>query len=91
MSISRSSGADRYMWMKHMRSFAILCDAGIRKEQMAETYAQTCVSIPATPWSSRDSDFSAQFIKCPPLKTKHSRCNLIPYYCVMYCSLVMIS
>ncbi|KAK7352524.1 hypothetical protein VNO80_17946 [Phaseolus coccineus] len=42
--------------MKHMRSFAIFCDAGIRKEQMAEASAQACVRIPATPWSSLDSN-----------------------------------
>nr|BAA76744.1 asparaginyl endopeptidase (VmPE-1) [Vigna mungo] len=45
--------------MKHMRSFANLCNAGIRKEQMAEASAQACVSIPATPWSSLSSGFSA--------------------------------
>jgi len=42
-----------------MRSFANLCNAGIRKEQMAEASAQACVSIPATPWSSLRGGFSA--------------------------------
>ncbi|KAK7311409.1 hypothetical protein RJT34_09541 [Clitoria ternatea] len=45
--------------MKHMRSFANLCNAGIRKEQMAEASAQACVSIPDNPWSSLHAGFSA--------------------------------
>ncbi|KAL9313119.1 hypothetical protein ACSQ67_018571 [Phaseolus vulgaris] len=45
--------------MKHMRSFANFCNAGIGKEQMAEASAQACVSIPATPWSSLRRGFSA--------------------------------
>ncbi|KAK7352525.1 hypothetical protein VNO80_17947 [Phaseolus coccineus] len=45
--------------MKHMRSFANFCNAGIRKELMAEASAQACVSIPTTPWSSLRSGFSA--------------------------------
>ncbi|KAG5034058.1 Vacuolar-processing enzyme [Glycine soja] len=45
--------------MKHMRSFANFCNAGIRKEQMAEASAQACVNIPASSWSSMHRGFSA--------------------------------
>ncbi|KAJ1423458.1 Peptidase C13, legumain [Sesbania bispinosa] len=45
--------------MKHMRSFANFCNAGIQKEQMAEASAQACVSIPASSWSSLHRGFSA--------------------------------
>ncbi|KAK4599134.1 hypothetical protein RGQ29_009269 [Quercus rubra] len=45
--------------MKHMRSFANICNAGIKKDQMAEVSAQACVSIPSGPWSSLHRGFSA--------------------------------
>ncbi|KAK7310732.1 hypothetical protein RJT34_08427 [Clitoria ternatea] len=45
--------------MKHMRSFANICNAGIKNEQMAEVSAQACVSIPTNPWSSLQRGFSA--------------------------------
>lgn len=45
--------------MKHMRSFANLCNAGISKEQMAEASAQACVSVPSGPWSSLHKGFTA--------------------------------
>ncbi|KAK2445770.1 vacuolar-processing enzyme [Trifolium repens] len=45
--------------MKHMRSFANFCNAGIHREQMAEASAQACTNIPANPWSSLQSGFSA--------------------------------
>ena len=45
--------------MKHMRSIANICNAGIEKEQMAEASAQACVTIPPGPWSSLDKGFSA--------------------------------
>nr|ALL55652.1 asparaginyl endopeptidase [Clitoria ternatea] len=45
--------------MKHMRSFANICNAGIKNEQMAEASGQACVSIPANPWSSLQRGFSA--------------------------------
>ncbi|XP_054818636.1 vacuolar-processing enzyme-like [Prosopis cineraria] len=45
--------------MKHMRSFANICNAGIQNEQMAEASAQACVSVPSTPWSSLHKGFSA--------------------------------
>uniref|UniRef100_A0A5B7AFE5 Putative Gamma vacuolar processing enzyme n=1 Tax=Davidia involucrata TaxID=16924 RepID=A0A5B7AFE5_DAVIN len=45
--------------MKHMRSIANICNAGIRKEQMAEASAQACVTIPSSRWSSLQKGFSA--------------------------------
>lgn len=45
--------------MKHMRSFANICNAGISQEMMAEVSAQACVRIPSNPWSSVDRGFSA--------------------------------
>ncbi|KAA8525182.1 hypothetical protein F0562_006954 [Nyssa sinensis] len=45
--------------MKHMRSIANMCNAGIRKEQMAEASAQACVTIPPSRWSSLHKGFSA--------------------------------
>ncbi|CAK8568418.1 unnamed protein product [Lathyrus sativus] len=45
--------------MKHMRSFANFCNAGIHREHMAEASAQACTNIPANPWSSLHSGFSA--------------------------------
>lgn len=45
--------------MKHMRSFANLCNAGISKEQMAEASAQACVSVPSGTWSSLHKGFTA--------------------------------
>ncbi|WJX09607.1 legumain [Trifolium repens] len=45
--------------MKHMRSFANICNAGIPNEQMVEASAQACASIPANPWSSLQGGFSA--------------------------------
>jgi len=45
--------------MKHMRSFANICNAGIRKETMSELSAQACVRIPSNPWSSVHKGFSA--------------------------------
>ncbi|CAK9312472.1 unnamed protein product [Citrullus colocynthis] len=45
--------------MKHMRSFANLCNAGISKEKMAEASAQACVSVPPGPWSSLHKGFTA--------------------------------
>ncbi|KAG5524748.1 hypothetical protein RHGRI_031428 [Rhododendron griersonianum] len=45
--------------MKHMRSIANICNAGIREEQMAEASAQACVTIPSGHWSSLHKGFSA--------------------------------
>ncbi|XWS17660.1 hypothetical protein CRYUN_Cryun33cG0086700 [Craigia yunnanensis] len=45
--------------MKHMRSLANVCNAGIQTEKMAEASAQACVSIPSGHWSSIQKGFSA--------------------------------
>ncbi|PHU01324.1 hypothetical protein BC332_31111 [Capsicum chinense] len=45
--------------MKHMRSIANICNAGIHTEQMVEASAQACPSIPANTWSSLHRGFSA--------------------------------
>jgi len=45
--------------MKHMRSIANICNAGIREEQMAEASAQACATIPSGHWSSLHKGFSA--------------------------------
>ncbi|WP_423787567.1 hypothetical protein [Klebsiella pneumoniae] len=45
--------------MKHMRSIANICNAGIQEEQMSEASAQACVTIPSNPWSSVHKGFIA--------------------------------
>jgi len=45
--------------MKHMRSLANICNAGIKKETMAEVAAQACLRVPANPWSALHKGFSA--------------------------------
>ncbi|KAF6139693.1 hypothetical protein GIB67_002498 [Kingdonia uniflora] len=45
--------------MKHMRSLANICNAGISKEMMAEASAQACVTIPTGSWSSLHRGLSA--------------------------------
>ncbi|PKU82544.1 vacuolar-processing enzyme [Dendrobium catenatum] len=45
--------------MKHMRSIANICNAGISKEIMAKVSAEVCSQIPSTPWSSLHRGFSA--------------------------------
>ncbi|XP_064992533.1 vacuolar-processing enzyme-like [Musa acuminata AAA Group] len=45
--------------MKHMRSLANICNAGISKEMMAEVSAEASISIPAGQWSSLQKGFSA--------------------------------
>nr|AGC94758.1 vacuolar processing enzyme [Malus hupehensis] len=45
--------------MKHMRSLANICNAGMTQEQMAEASAQACVSAPSGRWSSLHRGFSA--------------------------------
>ncbi|XP_022872058.1 vacuolar-processing enzyme-like [Olea europaea var. sylvestris] len=45
--------------MKHMRSIANICNAGIKQEQMAEASAQACASFPSSSWSSLHRGFSA--------------------------------
>ncbi|GAB2223030.1 hypothetical protein Droror1_Dr00017165 [Drosera rotundifolia] len=45
--------------MKHMRSIANICNAGITDEQMAEASAQACDRVPSNHWSSLHKGFSA--------------------------------
>ncbi|CAF2113809.1 hypothetical protein HID58_082859 [Brassica napus] len=45
--------------LKHMRSIANICNAGIRMEQMEEAAIQACPTIPTGPWSSLHQGFSA--------------------------------
>ncbi|CAB4296700.1 unnamed protein product [Prunus armeniaca] len=45
--------------MKHMRSLANICNAGMTKEQMADASAQACSSVPSSRWSSLHRGFSA--------------------------------
>jgi legumain len=45
--------------MKHMRSFANICNAGILPEVMAKVTAQACTSIPTNRWSATHMGFSA--------------------------------
>ncbi|KAG2598458.1 hypothetical protein PVAP13_5KG347100 [Panicum virgatum] len=45
--------------MKHMRSFANICNAGILPEAVSKVAAQACTSIPSNPWSSIHKGFSA--------------------------------
>ncbi|KAL3650766.1 hypothetical protein CASFOL_007169 [Castilleja foliolosa] len=45
--------------MKHMRSIANICNAGVKREQMAEASAQACNSFPSNSWSSLHRGFSA--------------------------------
>nr|AWD84476.1 asparaginyl endopeptidase 3b [Petunia x hybrida] len=45
--------------MKHMRSFANICNAGIKVEQMVEASSQACPSVPSNTWSSLHRGFSA--------------------------------
>ncbi|KAL6502009.1 hypothetical protein OROGR_027142 [Orobanche gracilis] len=45
--------------MKHMRSFANICNAGVKTEQMAEASAQACTNFPSNSWSSLYRGFSA--------------------------------
>ncbi|EYU20379.1 hypothetical protein ABFS82_01G015400 [Erythranthe guttata] len=45
--------------MKHMRSIANICNAGVTREQMAEASGQACTSFPSNSWSSLHRGFSA--------------------------------
>nr|GLL38021.1 cysteine protease [Ipomoea trifida] len=45
--------------MKHMRSIANICNAGISEERMAEASAQACPTFPSYSWSSLRGGFSA--------------------------------
>ncbi|MGF2531714.1 hypothetical protein, partial [Ralstonia pseudosolanacearum] len=52
-------GALSQYGMKHMRSFANICNARVQKEQMAKASAQACTSVPRSSWSSISKGFSA--------------------------------
>ncbi|CAH1451672.1 unnamed protein product [Lactuca virosa] len=45
--------------MKHMRSFANLCNAGITNQQMVDASSQVCTTFPSNPWSSLTNGFTA--------------------------------
>ncbi|RWR72555.1 vacuolar-processing enzyme [Cinnamomum micranthum f. kanehirae] len=45
--------------MKHMRSIANICNAGIKQEVMAEVSTQACVRIPSGPYNSLHRGYSA--------------------------------
>ncbi|KAJ0940153.1 putative legumain protein [Helianthus annuus] len=45
--------------MKHMRSIANLCNAGVTNEQMAAASSQACTAFPSNPWSSLSRGFTA--------------------------------
>ncbi|PWA94210.1 peptidase C13, legumain [Artemisia annua] len=45
--------------MKHMRSFANLCNYGVTNVQMAEASSQVCTTFPSNPWSSLSNGFTA--------------------------------
>ncbi|KAK7831189.1 vacuolar-processing enzyme [Quercus suber] len=45
--------------MKHMRSFANICNARIKRDQMDAASTQVCVSVPSGHYSSLENGFSA--------------------------------
>ncbi|GJZ80555.1 peptidase C13, legumain [Tanacetum coccineum] len=45
--------------MKHMRSIANFCNAGITEKQMMEASSQACPAFPSNSWSSINNGFSA--------------------------------
>ncbi|RWW18751.1 hypothetical protein GW17_00017239 [Ensete ventricosum] len=45
--------------MKHMRSLANICNAGVSKETMAKVAAQACTAVPSNRWSSLHRGFTA--------------------------------
>uniref|UniRef100_A0A1J3FS65 legumain n=1 Tax=Noccaea caerulescens TaxID=107243 RepID=A0A1J3FS65_NOCCA len=55
----RHCGSLSQYGIKHMRSFANMCNAGIQMEQMEEAASQACTTIPSGPWSSLHRGFSA--------------------------------
>lgn len=52
-------GALSQYGMRHMRSFANICNAGVKSEAMAEASAQACTTFPSNSWSSLYRGFSA--------------------------------
>ncbi|KAG7567819.1 Peptidase C13 legumain [Arabidopsis thaliana x Arabidopsis arenosa] len=55
----RHCGSLSQYGIKHMRSIANICNAGIQMGQMDEAATQACPTIPASPWSSLERGFSA--------------------------------
>ena len=43
-----------------MRSFANICNVGIKRDQMDATSSQVCVSVPSGHYSSLENGFSAE-------------------------------
>ncbi|XP_010472621.1 PREDICTED: vacuolar-processing enzyme alpha-isozyme-like [Camelina sativa] len=58
-AFERHCGSLSQYGIKHMRSIANICNAGIQMTQMEEAAMQACPSIPAGPWSSLHRGFSA--------------------------------
>ncbi|XP_010429610.1 PREDICTED: vacuolar-processing enzyme alpha-isozyme [Camelina sativa] len=58
-AFERHCGSLSQYGIKHMRSIANICNAGIQMVQMEEAAMQACPSIPAGPWSSLHRGFSA--------------------------------
>ncbi|CAH8378067.1 unnamed protein product [Eruca vesicaria subsp. sativa] len=58
-AFERHCGSLSQYGIKHMRSFANICNEGIQMEQMEEAASQACTSIPSGPWSSLHRGFSA--------------------------------
>ncbi|GAB2284826.1 hypothetical protein Dimus_019279 [Dionaea muscipula] len=58
-TFERHCGSLSQYGMKHMRSIANICNAGITNEQMVEASAQACEHIPSNPLSSLHRGFSA--------------------------------
>lgn len=58
-TFERFCGSVSEYGMKHMRSFANMCNAGITKDQMAETAGQACADFPTYKWRSVHKGFSA--------------------------------
>ncbi|KAL2940191.1 Vacuolar-processing enzyme [Bienertia sinuspersici] len=57
-SFEKHCGSLSQYGMKHMRSIANICNAGVTADQMAEASAQACPSFPSGPWSSLHRGFS---------------------------------
>ncbi|CAA7036848.1 unnamed protein product [Microthlaspi erraticum] len=58
-AFERHCGSLSQYGIKHMRSIANICNAGIQVEQMEEAAMQACPTIPTGPWSSLHRGFSA--------------------------------
>ncbi|KFK29905.1 hypothetical protein AALP_AA7G193600 [Arabis alpina] len=58
-AFERHCGSLSQYGIKHMRSFANICNAGIQMEQMEEAASQACTTIPSGHWSSLHRGFSA--------------------------------